>query len=312
MAGSRPRRRAGSSTTGSPPPRVRSSSVASPTGRVWKLGTELHGFVGSLVRTTTLWMLLLVMAFAVVYAVRHRGRVRTLAFEVVGASAEQDGLALATLLSRTLDDIAVGSTSALDVDCSLQMASDSGPPTVTVPGTGLSLASVVAFIQTGPFAEIEVRPTLLVEGSSYRVLLHVQGLASGSRTMETERTSDRQRAVLEAAPALYELLNPTALAAYLHERDPEQGLAVIRQVLAREGELSSSERASAYRVWGALLRSRGDLDGARERFAEAIHMHRGWGVLRALGKPDRSRAALYLDLGHTSVWSPEDRKSTRL
>jgi len=215
------------------------------------------------------------------------------------------------LLSRTLDDIAVGSTSALDVDCSLQMASDSGPPTVTVPGTGLSLASVVAFIQTGPFAEIEVRPTLLVEGPSYRVLLHVHGLASGSRTVETERMSDRQRAVLEvleAAPTLYELLNPTALAAYLHERDPERGLAVIREVLAREGEFSSSERASAYRVWGALLRSRGDLDGARERFAEAIHMHRGWNdILRALGKPrpDRSRAALYLDLGHTTVWSPE-------
>jgi len=50
---------------------------------VWKLGTELHGFVRSLVSTTTLWMLLLVMAFAVVYAVRHRGHVRILPFEVV-------------------------------------------------------------------------------------------------------------------------------------------------------------------------------------------------------------------------------------
>ncbi len=236
------------------------------------------------------------------YVSRNRGALRIMPF-IVPAPLVSQGVgdtALALQLGRMLNEVVLASRGDLDVDPGFHVVSDTGPPQITVPGAGVSVSSLVGFLQIGPFAETQVRGTIAKRDDGWQVVLQVVGPEVGTRTLATRPSPDVDAAVLEAAEALYGVLRPPALAAYLFRRDPTRCREVIRTILANDGTPASpDEQAAAYRIWGVLLRDDGDYPGSRAKLETAIGIRRRRLDARP---PDRATAAAYVDLAHTAVW----------
>lgn len=237
------------------------------------------------------------------YVSRNRGALRILPF-LVPAPLTTQGVgdtALALQLGRMLNEVVLASRADLDVDPGFHVVSDTGPPQITVPGAGVSVSSLVGFLQVGPFAETQVRGTIAKRDDGWQVVMQVVGPEVGTRTVATRPGPDLDTAMLEAAEELYGVLRPPALAAYLFRRDPARCHEVIRTILTNDGDPApAAEQAAAFRIWGVLLRDDGDYAGSRARLETAIAIRRRQLDARP---PDRATAAAYVDLAHTETWA---------
>ncbi len=227
---------------------------------------------------------ILALVFASVWAWMHRGEVVLLPFE------GEYGGGGAIRLGRALEEVALGSTSGIESETTLRLADGDGPPAVSVPGIGLSLADLVSFLQRGPFAQTRVHGVLVKEETGYQVSLEVFG-KSGEDAVRTDLMPDSDHALIQAAEELYRLLNPVALASYLYSRNPPQSLEVIREILSDPGHRTEDE-AMAYRLWGLILRDEQDFDDARSKLDQAAKM---------TSRP-QSQARVLVELGHTYLW----------
>lgn len=231
------------------------------------------------------------IAVALFWAWYHRGEVQLLPFE--GAN----GAAVSLQLGRALDDVALASTSKIDVDPSLKVASDNGPPPIGIPGTGMSFASLVGFVQLGPLAQTRVHGALAKQDNMYQVWLQVFGPRVGGTTIGTDAMTDPNQALVQAAEYLYGVLKPIVRASYLFSWDPQRCLAVINDILS-DPHSSAEDRVAAYRLWGLVLRdAQLDFEGARVRLQEAVEKTTSTGT-----RARASKARVWLDIGHTYLW----------
>lgn len=230
------------------------------------------------------------LAVAFGWTVMHRGEMQLMPFE--GAN---DGAALSMQFARALDDVGLGAQSGLNVDVSLRQASEAGPPAVSIPGTGVSLAALIGSMQLGPLAQTRVHGALVKEGEKSQVVVQVTGPHVNVHAFHTDTAADAEQALVQAAAQLYGVLKPIVAAAYLSTRDPQASLELVHNILDDPAS-SGDDKATAYRIWGLVLRDRQlDLAGARERFRRALD---GYG---SSGAP-RSRALIWVDIGHTYLW----------
>jgi len=251
-----------------------------------------------------------ILALALFWAIWHRGMVRLVPFE------GPDGVVLALRLGRALDDVKLGAKSQLEVTSSAEVDADVVPG-VSVPGLGLSFESLVGLFQFGWLAETVVRGALVEDGQhNYRIWLQVRGPRITVRTIGTTPTPDLDAAFLDAAQALYGVLQPIVLGAYLYTRfshDADRRISVLRDVLADPAS-SPEDKAAAYQIWGIVLRDQEDFEGAREKLDQAIQ---GWqslipdrGLRRGEAPPIATRsgrirrglARAYVDRGHTYLF----------
>src|SRR5215470_9054978 len=114
------------------------------------------------------------VVLALCWAGYHRHDIQLLPFEGT------DGAASALRLSRALDAVALGSTSYLEVDPSLHFGGADGPPTISIPGTSISFASLVNLVQHGPLAQTKIRGALVDHDKTYQVWLQVSGPSIGN------------------------------------------------------------------------------------------------------------------------------------
>jgi tetratricopeptide (TPR) repeat protein len=231
------------------------------------------------------------IVFALCWALYHRGEVQLLPFE--GPNGAADSLRL----GRALDDVALGSTSDFDPDPSLKVAGDNGPPPIGIPGTGMSFASLVSFVQLGPLAQTRVHGALAGQEKAYQVWLQVFGPQVGERAIGTDAATDPDQALVQAAEYLYGVLKPIVRASYLYSRDPQRCLEVIREILS-DPRSSGRDKAAAYRLWGLVLRdAQLDFEGARAKLNEAIEK-----TTSTAPQAQRSKARAWVDIGHTYLW----------
>ena len=294
----------GSSAAGVRHPAVADESApAASTSFAWFAKLRRH--------LTVTWLTVIgILAFALGWAIWHRGMVRLVPFE------GPDGVVLALRLGRALDDVKLGATSRLDVTSSAEVDADVVPG-VSVPGLGLSFESLVGLFQFGWLAETVVRGALAEDGQhNYRIWLQVRGPRVGVRTIGTAPTPDPDAAFLDAAQALYGLLQPIVLGAYLYTRfshDADRRIAVLHDVLADPAS-SPEDDAAAYQIWGIILRDQQDFEGAREKLAAAIQRWQSLipddGLRRdevapiatRSGRIRRGLARAYVDRGHTYLF----------
>src|SRR5262249_40357711 len=229
------------------------------------------------------------------YLWTHRGAVRLVPFEVAASPGVRTPPAaeIDARFGAALEDVPPGSQTDMAVVPGVQVARDSGPPQVSLPGVGVSIDSIVGFLQTGQLAETHVRGMLTSQNGAYEVVVQVLGPAGVRTTFSSGRTTDLDEAIVRSAELTYGALRPLSLAAYLFKRDPERCLASIRQVLAAP-QSSPADQASAYYIWGLVLRDGGDHAGAREKLEEAAR--------REQELSDGTHLArIYVDLGHTHL-----------
>ena len=243
------------------------------------------------------WLLLTLVVFPLAvaagiwWAFYHRGEVRILPFE------GPNGTAVALQLARALDDVALGATSGLERDPSLPMVGDNGPPPVVIPGTVISFASLVSFIQVGPLAQTHVHGALEQRADGYQVTLQIFGPQVGERALGTDAARDPRDALVQSAESLYGVLDPIVQASYLYSRDPKRSLAIISDILS-DSDSRSRDRATAYLLWGLVLRDADlDYEGAREKLKNAI----GEAGRRTRGA-QQFEARTWLEIGHSYLW----------
>jgi transposase-like protein len=235
------------------------------------------------------WLVAITLLFAVSWAFYYRGTLRVLPFE------GSDGGRSALRFRQALDNVALGATTGMDLeDPALQCANDAGPPQFGVPGTGLTVASIIGFVQQGPLAETQVRAAVVEHNNMQQMWLQVQGPGVKARAIGTRPDTDPDKMFLEAAESLYGAVRPVVLAYYLSTRDGPRCLGVVREILADSPD--GQTEAAAYRIWGIVLRSDGDYPAAREKLNKAIE------VAKNSGRGSRLAARAYLDLGHTYLW----------
>src|SRR5262249_47115912 len=138
------------------------------------------------------------------YLWTHSGAIRLVPFEVPASpgvhtppAAEVDAR-----FSAALEDVALGSQTDMAVVPDVHVARDSGPPQLTIPGIGVSMASIVGFLQVGGLAETHVRGTLTSQNGVYEVVVQVLGPA-GVRTFSSGGTTDLDEAILRSAELTY-------------------------------------------------------------------------------------------------------------
>jgi tetratricopeptide (TPR) repeat protein len=236
-------------------------------------------------------VVLLGVAVALCWAWYHRGEVQLMPFE------GPNGAGVSLQLGRALDNVALASTSKIDVDPSLKVAGDNGPPPIGIPGTGMSFATLVSFVQLGPLAQTRVHGALAKQENTYQVWLQVFGPHLGGTSIGTDPTTDPNEALVQAAEYLYGVLKPIVRASYLFSWDPERCLAVIKDILS-DPHSSAEDKAEAYRLWGLVLRdAQLDFEGARVKLQEAIEK-----TPSTASRAQRSKARVWLDIGHTYLW----------
>jgi tetratricopeptide (TPR) repeat protein len=254
-------------------------------------------FIGSLrnLRSGFKFWLFAAVLTAFAWAWHDRGAVNVLPFE------GSNGAAVSLAFAHALENVARGAMSGMDVDPFLQQATDTVPPPVSVPGTGISFASLVSIFQIGPLAETRVHGALAAEpDGSYQILLQVfgPGVAGGAASIR-EVAADLDKAVIQAAESLYGVLKPIALASYLYSRDPRRCLEVVADILA-DPHHSHNDEAVAYRLWGLVLRDRQDFDTARLKFDASIKK-----VTSNDAAARRFKAHIWVDRGHCSLWEQQ-------
>lgn len=265
-----------------------------------RLGAMLLGVAVWFFTNVTSPIVTVTVGIALVYALANRGTVRVLPFDAKDA-------ALALQLERKLDAVAVGAQSGVDPDECLQQAGASELPSVSLPGTSLSVDALLKVFQWGWLRETEVRATLLGGGTdldrdAHRMYIQVDGPDLSVHVVETEPKPTPEEAYLAGAEALYEVLKPTVAAYYLFQRVPERSLQIVEAVL-HDARSSARERASANHVWGLVLRDRGDYDGALAKLGTAVEETNG---LRIAGiyprRRDRIRLArLHVEMGYVHM-----------
>jgi len=186
-----------------------------------------------------------------VYAYVNSDAVRVLPFEGNG-----DGTALAVQLSQMLDAVDHGARAGIDEGLDGFKCTSTKPPDVAIPGTGISLTSLVTWGQT------QVQGELIDQGTLHRLRLQVTGPVSG--LIETDPKSSVDEVMVEGAERLYALLVPLNGAYYYFSRYPDRALQILQGVLD-EGRPGTA----VYRVWGLALRNLGDVDGALDAFRKA-------------------------------------------
>jgi hypothetical protein len=188
----------------------------------------------------------------VVYAYMTRDAVRVLAFE-----GRPDGTALAVQLDQMIDAVDRGARSGIDEGLDGFKCTTTKPPDVSIPGTGISLTSLVSW------GETQVQGQVIDQGAFHRVRLQVTGAVSG--LIETGPKSTVDDAMVEAAERLYALIVPVNGAYYYFSRYPDRALELL------QGALDEPKPSTAvYRVWGLALRNLGDVDGALDAFRKAV------------------------------------------
>jgi tetratricopeptide (TPR) repeat protein len=298
---------------------TRPAPAAEPARRRWGAAADRAmtlGLKGIVVAGVTLTLYL-----AGSYVLANRGALRVVSFQVSPTLKDagfNEGM-LALQLGQMLNDVQAGARDGLEEDADFYVASDS-PPQITIPGAGLSVPSLVSFLQIGPLAERQVRGTLVESDGEFRVLLELRGFRLRTRTIVSQPYPEEEQAMLEAAERLLGLLHPNVRAAYLFRRYPDRAAQAIRDALAEstrrataEGTTRSrlwarltgrmwetdraAEEATSYRIWGVLLRDAGDYAGAREKLEKARAI---WRQDIVTTPPHRPTATAYVELGHTA------------
>lgn len=256
------------------------------------LGKRLVGVLGGVVSLFKVSRIALGigLAGAVGWAWDHRAAVQLLPFEAA------DGAAVSRRLARALDDVALGSTSGILVDKTLRLDDDNGPPPISIPGTGVSLASLVSMVQIGPLAPTRVSGALVAHDNTYHVWMEVFGWSVGQKVVRTDSVKDPDQALVQAAEQLYGLFRPIVLASYLYSRDSKRCLEVIGDIVS-DPSASTQDKAEAHHLWGLLLRDQQDFEGARAEFNDAIDL-----ISSAAPAARRSKAQAWVDIGHTFLW----------
>jgi Tfp pilus assembly protein PilF len=212
----------------------------------------------------------------VVYAYVNRDAVRVLPFENT-----TDGTARAVQLGQLMDAVDRGARAGVDEGLDFFKCTTAKPPDVAIPGTGISLTSLVSW------GETQVQGEIVDQGKLHQVRLHVSGAVSG--IIETDFKSSVDDALVEGAERLYALIVPVNGAYYYFSRYPDRSLELLQGMFDR-GRPSTA----LYRVWGLSLRNLGDVDGALDAFRQAdaeasdpkehAHLHVEMGYVARMAK----------------------------
>jgi tetratricopeptide (TPR) repeat protein len=234
------------------------------------------------------------VSIALLYAVSNRSAVHLLSLE------GKEDAQLALRLGHELDDVAGGAQTGTNVDMALHRATANAVPGLAIPGTNLTVDVLLRLFQWGPLGETEIRAALVPEGQgdhrTHRMLIRVEGPDAPARAIETAAEPTEQAALTAGAEALYEVLKPGAAAYYFFSRDPDRSLRLVDSIL-RDHPDPDDDRASAYHVWGLVLRNRGDYPAALARMQDAIVT-----AERADVFPDRARLArIRVDQGYVHL-----------
>jgi tetratricopeptide (TPR) repeat protein len=235
------------------------------------------------------------------------GAVRVLPFD------GDEGPALALQLSRALDGVDAGAHAGLDDDVPGVNATTSQPPNLTIPGTNVSITSLLGFLgetqvqgvvvrddspapqatrephktRTPRAAAVDEKKSETSEKRTYRVRLQIHRLFQSAR-VETDPKATRDEAVTAAAEQLYAEIEPVTAAYYYFYRDSDRSLALIQRALANPDE---PRRYDAHHAWGLVLRDLPDVDGALGEFRRAL----------ASTSEPMHRASIYLDMGYVAA-----------
>jgi tetratricopeptide (TPR) repeat protein len=250
-------------------PRARSDGVLA-IGR--RLATGVIGLLDWLLTHFTSPTVMSAVIGLGLYAYMNSDAVRVLPFE-----GNPDGTALAVQLSQMLDAVDRGARAGIDEGLDGFKCTSTKPPEVAIPGTGISLTSLVSWGQT------QVQGELIDQGKLHRLRLQVTGPISG--LIETDPKSSVDEAMVEGAERLYALLVPLNGAYYYFSRYPDRALQILQGVLD-EGDPGSA----VYRVWGLALRNLGDVDGALDAFRKAD----------AEAKDAKHHAHIHVEMGYAA------------
>jgi hypothetical protein len=145
-----------------------------------------------------------------------------------------------------------------------------------IPHLGVSFGTVARWLEFRllGFEHSRISATVEELKAGFRVWLAVTPRGGSPAYLSTRTEADLDDALLDASTAVYGVLRPAVLAAYLFSRaDRNRSLLVIRQVLNAE-TASIDDQAAAYRVWAFILRDQGEYEEARHKLEDAISL---WG-----------------------------------
>jgi tetratricopeptide (TPR) repeat protein len=252
---------------------------------VTRLWARARRLAATLAVTVAVVGTLTIGTLAVMYVLTNMGKVRVLPFE---GAAPGSQLGDALELSEVLNAVGKGAATSVDADFSIEQASAEDPPAVTIPGTSLSLATLIELMQLTRFAQRRVHVGLVSPEPHARLQIEIDGGRTSGQSLWTDVKTARDDAFVDGAERLYAILNPVGAAYYFSTRYPDRSLEAVDRIL-HDPQASARDRRAALRIWGLVLRDQGDLDGARDQFRTALHQQR----------EPRQIATLLLDIGYT-------------
>jgi len=175
---------------------------------------------------------------------------------------------------------------------------------IEVPGTGMSLHSLIRFLKR---YETRIGGAVTVaEDGALRLRLRTSGRRVGLSDVESEAEAELDDLLHLGAREVMRATDPFVLAAHLYfeERDRPAACKVVRHCLVNE---TDKDDAWAYNLWGLILNDYGYEEEAIHRFEQAIALdadfaqpHNNWGLV-LLGRDElddaerKLRQAVQLD-----------------